>query len=269
MDIKNPILEAVFNYYEDGKNYLNESMNEEGQCAVVDDKMFGDLMDMVQKGVYEEIENNHILIPTMGAYTFHITPSGECYIDDERGNEFEAQIDRTKLQQLLQSINTPQYRMVSEGASNPFSNVQQDPETGFITFTKKDNVSPEDAMNAAHDAVERAKERRYSQKEDEFNNPSLQDRRNDPEYMDQVADYWNNRRDNMAEPHGFGTSGTKPLFPLEEMNIAQDDDNNVYDLANDEKGDKPSFAAKGAGYIKLDESKLSQIIDNVLKEIIK
>lgn len=154
--------------------------------------------------------------------------------------------------------------MVSEGKDNPFTNVVQDPETKYITFTKKDNVSPEVAQQAAHDAVMRAKDRRMAQQDDEFDNPSLEDRRNDPEYMDKVSSYWNNRRENMAEPHGFGTSGTKPLFPLDEMT---DDENSVYDLANDEKGDKAQFAAKGVGYI--NEDKLHSIINRVIKRTLK
>ena len=257
--IKNPILESVYNYYNDGKNYLNESINEEGLCAVVDDNMFGDLMDMVQKGIYEEVENGHIIIPTMGSYTFHITPGDECYLDDERGNEHEVQIDRTKLQQLLQSINTPQYRMVSEKKDS----IRGGESYGdAILWHLAPGTPEEQGLKDAHTAAQKVIDRRRAEKEDALNNPSLQDRRNDPEYMNQVNDYWNDRRENMAEPHGFGTSGTKSLFPLEEM-----EDNSVYDLANDEKGDKANFAARGAGYI--NEDRLHKIVSETINKILK
>ena len=135
--IKNPILESVYNYYTNANNYLNESLTEDGYCITVDDRLFNDLMDMIHTGTYDEVENGHILIPTEGGYTFHITPNSELYLDDERGNELEAQIDPQKLSQLMQAIRTPQYKMVSEGnGNNAFTNVEQDPETKFIKYLK-------------------------------------------------------------------------------------------------------------------------------------
>ena len=47
VEIKNPILESVYNYYTNANNYLNESLTEEGHCITVDDRLFNDLMDMI------------------------------------------------------------------------------------------------------------------------------------------------------------------------------------------------------------------------------
>lgn len=256
--IENPILESVYKYYTNANNYLTESLYEEGHCITVDDRLFNDLMDMIQTGTYDEVENGHILIPTEGGYTFHITPNSELYLDDERGNELEAQIDPQKLSQLMQAIKTPQYKMVSEGnGNNAFTHVEQDPETKFIKFTKKDNVSPEDAQRAAHIAVEKAKARRAAERDDADNNMSLEDRFNDPDYRDKVTDYWNNRRENMAEPHGFGTSGTKPLFPLEETT----DEGDVYDPS----AVKPDVAQDGLPIGLVNEARISQIVREIIK----
>jgi hypothetical protein len=255
---KTSLLESVFNYYSDRRNYIKESVNEDGLSVCVDDAMFNDIMDMIKHNVFEKIEDGQILIPTMGAYTFHITPDNKCYLDDDNGNEHEVEIDNAKLQTILQAIQTP---VISEKISNPFTGVQQDPETGFVTFTKKDNVSQNDAIKSAHDAIERAKSRRKSQEDDSIPD-TLQDKRNNPEYMSKVNAYWNNRKNNMAEPHGFGTSGTKTLFPIDEM-----DDDSVYDLANDDKGDKAQFAAKGMGYI--NEDKIRHIVSNIIEQILK
>lgn len=257
--IENPILESVYKYYTNANNYLTESLYEEGHCITVDDRLFNDLMDMIQTGTYYEVENGHILIPTEGGYTFHITPNGELYLDDERGNELETQIDPQKLSQLMQAIRTPQYKMVSEGnGNNAFTNVEQDPETKFIKFTKKDNVSPEDAQKAAHIAIEKAKTRRAAERDDADNNMSLEDRFNDPDYRDKVTDYWNNRRENMAEPHGFGTSGTKPLFPLKETT----DEGDVYDPS----AVKPDVAQDGLPTGLVNEARLSQIVKEIIKK---
>lgn len=260
--IKNPILESVYNYYTNANNYLTESLNEEGYCITVDDRLFNDLLDMIQTGTYDEVENGHILIPTEGGYTFHITPNGELYLDDERGNELEAQIDPQKLSQLMQAIRTPQYKMVSEGnGNNAFTNVEQDPETKFIKFTKKDNVSPEEAQKAAHIAVEKAKARRTAEREDAENNMSLEDRFNDPEYRDKVSDYWNNRRENMAEPHGFGTSGTKSMFSPNEL----EESTNEGDVYNP-SAEKPDVAHDGLPTGLVNEARLSQIVKEIIKK---
>jgi len=259
VEIKNPILEGVYNYYTNANNYLTESLTEEGHCITVDDRLFNDLLDMIQTGTYDEVENGHILIPTEGGYTFHITPNGELYLDDERGNELEAQIDPQKLNQLMQAIRAPQYKMVSEGnGNNAFANVEQDPETKFIKFTKKDNVSPEDAQKAARIAIEKAKARRAAERADADSNPPLKDRLNDPDYRGKVTDYWNNRRENMAEPHGFGTSGTKSLFPLEETT----DEGDVYDPS----AEKPDVAQDGLPTGLVNEARLSQIVKEIIKK---
>lgn len=260
--IKNTILESVYNYYTDSSNYINESLEEEAYSVTVDDRMFNEIMDMVANNVFEDVGNGHILIPTMGSYTFHITPAHECYLDDENGNEHEVEIDENRLQQILNAIQEPQYRMVSEGKNNPFTHVEQDPETNYVMFTKKHNVPMEDAMKAAHNTVLKMKDKRRAERDARLTyNPTLQDKRDDPEYMDKVRDYWNDRRENMGEPHGYSTSGTKTLSPLDET-----DDNSVYDLANDEKGDKAQFAAAGIGYIH--EGKLHEAIAKVIREII-
>lgn len=262
LEIKNPILESVYNYYTNANNYLTESVNEEGHCITVDDRLFNDLMDMIKTGTYDKVENGHILIPTEGGYTFHITPTGEIYLDDERGNELEAQIDPQKLSQLMQAIRTPQYKMVSEGnGNNAFTNVEQDPETKFIKFTKKDNVSPEEAQKAAHIAVEKAKARRTAEREDAENNMSLKDRFNDPEYRDKVSDYWNNRRENMAEPHGFGTSGTKSMFNPNELEESTNE-GDVYDPS----AEKPDVAQDGLPTGLVNEARLSQIVKEIIKK---
>jgi hypothetical protein len=249
--IENPILESVYKYYTNANNYLTESLYEEGHCITVDDRLFNDLMDMIQTGTYDEIENGHILIPTEGGYTFHITPNSELYLDDERGNELEAQIDPQKLSQLMQAIKTPQYKMVSEGnGNNAFTHVEQDPETRFIKFTKKDNVSPEDAQKAAHTALEKAKARRG----DKTSEPSLNDRRNDPEYMEKVHNYWDDRRENMALPHG----GSHPRLPgLEEST----DEGDVYDPS----AVKPDVAQDGLPTGLVNEARISQIVREIIK----
>ena len=253
VEIKNPILESVYNYYTNANNYLNESLTEEGHCITVDDRLFNDLMDMIQTGTYDEVENGHIIIPTEGGYTFHITPNSEIYLDDERGNELEAEIEPQKLTQLMKAIRTPQYKMVSEGnGNNPFTNVEQDPETKLINFTKKDNVSPEDAQNAAHTALEKHKARQANKTQQ----PSLQDRFNDR--REESSEYWKNRRENMAEPHGFGTSGTKPLFPLDEMNL-EGDEYNPSDI-------KPDIAKDGMPVGLVNEERLSQIVKEIIKK---
>lgn len=257
--IKNPILESVYNYYTNASNYLNESLTEEDHCITVDDTLFNDLMDMIQTGTYDEVENGHIIIPTEGGYTFHITPNGELYLDDERGNELEAQIDPQKLSQLMQAIKTPQYKMVSEGnGNNPFTNVEQDPETRFIKFTKKDNVSPEDAQNAAHTAMEKHKERQANK----TSQPSLQDRLNNK--REEVSNYWKDRREKMAEPHGFGTSGTKAMF----------NPNEIHESANE--GDeyipsdvKPDIAQDGLPTGLVNEARLNQIVKEIIKNKLK
>ena len=213
MKNENPILKEIYGYYTNRSNYLKESMNEEGYGLTVDNNMFVDLMDMVQTGTYDEVENGHFLIPIGNNSTFHYVNNGECYVDDERGNEYDVNIDDAKLNDLARALNNG-YRMVSEGnGRNAFTKVEQDPDTKFIKFTKKDNVSPEEACDAAHQALLKAKSRRSG----EGSNPSLKDRRNDPEYMDKVSDYWKDRRGNMAEPHGFGTSGTLSMFPPEDL----------------------------------------------------
>ncbi len=111
--IENPILNEVYNYYTNEKNYLNETITEEGYGLVVDNNMFVDLMDMVQTGTFEEIENGHYLIPIGNNSTFHYVANGDCYIDDERGNEYDVVIDDAKLNDLARALN-PQYKMVSE-----------------------------------------------------------------------------------------------------------------------------------------------------------
>lgn len=249
--IENPILESVYKYYTNANNYLTESLYEEGHCITVDDRLFNDLMDMVQTGTYDEVENGHILIPTEGGYTFHITPNGELYLDDERGNELEAQIDPQKLNQLMQAVKTTQYKMVSEGnGNNPFINVEQDPETKFITFTKKDNVSPEDAQKAAHDAILKHKERHA----DKTPTLSLQDKRNDPEYMEKVHDYWDDRRENMGFPHG----DFYPRLPGLEESTNEGD---VYDPS----AIKPDVAQDGLPTGLVNEARISQIVREIIK----
>ena len=260
--IENPILESIYKYYTNANNYLTESLTEEGHCITVDDRLFNDLMDMIQTGTYDEVENGHILIPTEGGYTFHITPNSELYLDDERGNELEAQIDPQKLSQLMQAIKNPQYKMVSEGnGNNAFTNVEKKPGS-YPVFTLKDEFMKDDAsrqkgMDAIHTAMEKAKARRNAEREDAENNMSLQDRFNDPEYRDKVSDYWNNRRKNMAEPHGFGTSGTKSLFPLEEMNL-EGDEYSPTDV-------KPDIAKDGMPVGLVNEARISQIIREIIK----
>ena len=253
--IENPILESVYKYYTNANNYLTESVNEEGYCITVDDRLFNDLMDMIQTGTYDEVENGHILIPTEGGYTFHITPNSELYLDDERGNELEAQIDPQKLSQLMQAIKTPQYKMVSEGnGNNPFTNVEQDPETKFIKFTKKDNVSSEDAQKAAHTAIEKHKERQANK----TSQPSLQNRRNDSEYMDKVHDYWKDRRENMALPHG----DSYPRLPGLEESANEGDEYIPSDV-------KPDIAQDGLPTGLVNEARLSQIVKEIIKNKLK
>lgn len=221
--MRNLLLEEIYNYYNNEQNYIDKSLNESVQCVVVDDNMFDGIMDMVQKNVFEEIENGHILIPIMGSYTFNITPDGECYLDDEMGNEYDAQIDNAKLQQILKSIESSKSEMMSEGKYNPFTKVVQDPETNVRIYTKKPDVSIEDAKKEAHEAGMRASNRSMEKWNDRINNPSLKDRREDDDYMDRVRKYWAYRREHKSEPHGFGTSGMMTLFPLDEMGYVNED----------------------------------------------
>lgn len=252
-NIKNPILESVYNYYTNKKNYLKETINEEGYCIEVDDTMFNDIIDMIETGTYAENEPGHILIPTEGGYTLNIEPNGEIYLDDERGNEMEATIDPQKLSQIMNLIKSKDYKLVSENKNNPFTNVKQDPESGFIKFTKKDNVSQDDAMNAAHNAVEKAKARRASEKEDD-DQPSKEDK------LAKSKEYWQNRRDNMAEPHGYGTSGTRQMQFNEST-----DEGDVYDPA----AVKPDIAQDGLPTGLVNEARLSEIVREIIKNKLK
>ena len=252
-NIKNPILESVYNYYANKKNYIKENLNEEGYCIKVDDTMFNDIIDMIETGTYTENEPGHILIPTEGGYTLNIEPNGEIYLDDERGNEMEATIDPQKLSQIMNLIKSKDYKLVSENKNNPFTNVEQDPETGFIKFTKKDNVSQDDAMNAAHNAVEKAKARRASEKEDD-DQPSKEDK------LAKSKEYWQNRRDNMAEPHGYGTSGTRQMQFNEST-----DEGDVYDPA----AVKPDIAQDGLPTGLVNEARLSEIVREIIKNKLK
>jgi len=252
-NIKNPILESVYNYYTNKKNYIKENLNEEGYCIEVDDTMFNDIIDMIETGTYTENEPGHILIPTEGGYTLNIEPNGEIYLDDERGNEMEATIDPQKLSQIMNLIKSKDYKLVSENKNNPFTNVEQDPETGFIKFTKKDNVSQDDAMNAAHNAVEKAKARRASEKEDD-DQPSKEDK------LAKSKEYWQNRRDNMAEPHGYGTSGTLQMQFNEST-----DEGDVYDPA----AVKPDIAQDGLPTGLVNEARLSEIVREIIKNKLK
>lgn len=252
-NIKNPILESVYNYYTNKKNYIKENLNEEGYCIEVDDTMFNDIIDMIETGTYTENEPGHILIPTEGGYTLNIEPNGEIYLDDERGNEMEATIDPQKLSQIMNLIKSKDYKLVSENKNNPFTNVEQDPETGFIKFTKKDNVSQDDAMNAAHHAVEKAKARRASEKEDD-DQPSKEDK------LAKSKEYWQNRRDNMAEPHGYGTSGTLQMQFNEST-----DEGDVYDPA----AVKPDIAQGGLPTGLVNEARLSEIVREIIKNKLK
>lgn len=255
--IESPILNEVFNYYTNKKNYLNESLEEEGQCVVMDEQLFSDVMDMVQKGVYENMEDGQILIPTMGSYTLHITPSGECYLDDEYGNENEVQIDQAQLSQIMQSIKSSQYHMVSEG-SNPFTNVQQDPETGFVTLTTKDGISDQEGLDAAHKAMVKAKDRRMSQKLDKRQQDEFNNRFNDPEWREEMR----RKREGWVDKY-------KPWNQYE-LNLQEEaNEADMYDIDANEKPDMGHPAAEGAGYIKLDEARLSQIVNNVIKQILK
>lgn len=257
IDIKNPILESVYSYYNNGKNYIKENLNEEGRCIVVDDTMFNDIIDMVETGTYTENEPGHILIPTEGGYTLNIEPNGDMYLDDDSGNELEAQIDKDKLDQILMLINSKDYDLVSENKNNPFTNVEQDPESGFITFTKKGNVPMDDALKGAHNAVEKSKEKFFNKKNSEPD-PSLQDRRNDTEYMDKVHDYWNDRN-SRPEPHGYGTSGTLPMFN------ESTDEADMYDPAA-EKPDMTVYPPKGLG---INESRIAEIVSRIIKNKIR
>ena len=252
-NIKNPILESVYNYYTNKKNYIKENLNEEGYCMEVDDTMFNDIIDMIETGTYTENEPGHILIPTEGGYTLNIEPNGEIYVDDERGNEMEAHIDPQKLRQIIALINSKEYKLVSENRNNPFTKVEQDPKTGIVNFTKKDNVSQDDAMNAAHNAIEKAKERRLAQNTDDVQ-PSKEDK------LAKSREYWQNRRNNMAEPHGYGTSGTL------QMNFNEStDEGDVYDPA----AEKPDVAQDGLPTGLVNEARLSEIITKIIKNTLK
>lgn len=267
--IENPILESVYNYYTNANNYLTESLYEEGHCITVDDRLFNDLMDMIQTGTYDEVENGHILIPTEGGYTFHITPNSELYLDDERGNELEAQIDPDKLSQLMQAIKTPRYRMVSEGnGNNPFVSAEQEPGS-YPVFKLKDqymknDVTRQQGLDAVHNAIERGKSRRAEQEDDAMDAKYHQNRFNDPEYRNASREYWKNRRENMAEPHGFGTSGTIPMFNPNEIKESTDE-GDVYDPS----AVKPDVAQDGLPTGLVNEARISQIVKEIIKNKLK
>lgn len=251
---KSTILNEVYKYYTNTSNYLNENLNEDGYCVTVDDQMFNDILDMINTGTYSETEPGHILIPTEGGYTLHITPNGGIYLDDERGNEMEVSIDQQKLNQIMNTIASRDYKQVSENRNNPFTNVEQDPESGFVKFTKKDNVSDGDAKKAMRTAVNKSKER-HDAKRQETTPPSMKDKRNDPKYMGKVHGYWDKRRDNMAEPHGYGTSGTLSMFK------ESTDEADMYDPAAD-KPDTTVYPPKGLG---INEARLAKIVSRIIK----
>ena len=147
----------------------------------------------------------------------------------------------------------------SDGILSDFSKLlETNPDTvGWITVpnTVIDYVvvqSPEDAQNAAHTALEKHKARQANKTQQ----PSLQDRFNDR--REESSEYWKNRRENMAEPHGFGTSGTKPLFPLDEMNL-EGDEYNPSDI-------KPDIAKDGMPVGLVNEERLSQIVKEIIKK---
>lgn len=239
------ILSSIYNYYTNEKNYLNESICEDDYSVVMDDNLFNDVMDMVQTGTVQETESGHYLIPTKDGNTFHFILNGDSYMDDERGNEYDVILDEKQKNELLQTL-MPNYSMVMENNNNPFTNVETEPNGIFSRFTLKDGVPMEDGLNAVHTAVEKARQRRDQHIKDAEAEEEYNDRYNDPEYREKARNYWQNRYDNMAEPHGFGTSGTLSMG-LEEMEA---------------KGDIAHFEAIGHGDATLEEDDNQEITNN-------
>lgn len=243
----NSILESVQRFYTNTNNYVKEGLEEEGNCIVANDNIISEIQDMIYSGNFEEVDNGHYLIPIMGNKTFHLLANGQCYIDDELGNENEVQIMPNDVKELLNMVHPTEYRMVSE-KKNVFTGFDQDPQSKIIQWHTKKGVSPDKAKEEAHNALQRHIERQNNKEE----GPSLKDRRNDPDYMDKVRQH--------KEKRGCDHDWRQLKLDLKEEN-----DDSVYNLGNDEKGNTEFQASQGNGYInKLDEDKLRQIVKNAV-----
>lgn len=218
--MKKSILTQVYEYYTNSSNYLNESIEEEGYGITMDNNMFVDLMDMIQTGTYEEIENGHYLIPTSNNSTFHYIANGDCYIDDERGNEYDVVIDDAKLNDLARALGT-QYKMVSEGKT-PIVGQKQDGE--FTVFTMKPGTSEKNGLKAAH-----------AEREKMDAEKAHKNRVNDPEWREK---YGKMRKDWVDNPSTTNDPRQKRI-PWEKYGDLEESANeeDMYDIQSNEKPD--------------------------------
>ena len=104
----NSILESVYGYYADTKNYINESLNEEAYSIVVSGDMLKDIMDQVQSGVFEQ-DGDYYKIPTTGNSTFCISPNGDAMIEDMTGDIHSVDIDNRAKEQILNMVHPTEY----------------------------------------------------------------------------------------------------------------------------------------------------------------
>lgn len=252
---RSTILEDVYKYYTNEKNYLTESMCEDGGSIVIDDALFGDIMSMVHEGVFEEMEDGCILIPTKSNSTFIIAPNGECYISDNLSDdEHEVQIEGNKLNQIMQDVKGQKYGMVSEGKN---SIIGANSDGQFFNFKLKPGTPEEQGIKDVHDATQKAVDRRRAEKEDAQKQAEFNNRFNNPEWreeMSQKRQDWLNRYN-----------------PWNQLDLFEEQ--NEVDMRNTEVNTKPNTehqAGIGNGsIIKLSENKLRQIIEDVIDQIMK
>lgn len=98
---------------------------------------------------------------------------------------------------------------------DPFRSRYYNPERfggrDMIKITDKpsaQNVDPETLWQDKENAIKRHFQRQNARWEDEDNEKERSERYNDPEYREKGREYWEKRRSEMGEPHGYGTSGT-------------------------------------------------------------
>lgn len=228
MDKKNRfvenILKNVGTYYNDGKNYLGESIDGLGDTIKLDSTMFDDLVDMVRRKVYQRTEDGDYLIPTVDDMTLRLSAKGASFLENQDGEKRPVDIDGAKKRTLLDMLSFleahTEHGDVNENKNNLFTKVEPEGDSVGDSVTKwhaKDGVSREAVDNAIQRAIAKAKDRKFQHETDAEAEEEYNDRYNDPEYREKGREYMQNRRDTMAEPHGYGTSGTGMLFNLDEL----------------------------------------------------